>query len=142
MNSRMKACVAVTLLALSALCAFAPVAEATAIPTGAWTIISSSGFTGTLQITAVDPSGVMNLSAFGNPTIGFYDSATNSILFTRQFGVNLDTVQQYVGNLVIKSVSPGVCTFALTGSFTGYGPSGGTAASHNFGWVAFINGAC
>ena len=141
MNSRMKACVVVALLALSALGALASVAEATAIPTGAWTIIGN-GFTGTLQITAVDASGIMNLSAYGNTTIGLYNSTTNSILFTRQFGVGLDTVQQYVGELMVLPVSAGVCTFAFTGTFTGYGPSGGTAARNNFAWVAFINGPC
>ena len=141
MNARMQSCVEVVLLAFSAVFAPAAVAEATAIPLGFYTIIANNSF-GNLEITAIDPAGIMTLSVLGSQAIGFYNSTTNSILFLRQAGAALDTIQQFFGELLVRPGSPGSCTFAFTGTFTAYAGTVGTAARHNFAWVAFRDGPC
>lgn len=116
-------------------------AEAINIPTGPWTIIGN-GFFGTLQINSIDGTGLMNVSAYGNITVGLYNNVSNTILFTRQFGPGPDSVQQYQGALMTLPAGGSVCTYVFTGTFSGYAPSGGTGTRNSFAWAAFINGTC
>ena len=124
------------------LCAVVSVAEAINLPTGAWTIYGN-GFAGVLNITAVDGSGNLALTAYSNPTVGFYSSTSNTIQFTRQFGSTPDSTQTYTGALQLVTKSPGLCTYVLTGTFTGYAPSGASASKPVLGWLALLdNIAC
>ena len=138
MRSRTALGVALTLVVLGAL---VPDAEALPLPVGVWTIFAN-GVQGLLVVTAVDGAGNLTATAFGNVTTGFYSSASNSIVFLRQAGGALNTVQPYAGNLFTVPKGPGVCTYVLTGTFSAYSGTGGTAADNTFGWVAIIDGAC
>jgi hypothetical protein len=43
---------------------------------------------------------------------------------------------------MVVEPSPGACTYILTGTFTGYGPSGVSAARPVLAWLALIDAAC
>jgi hypothetical protein len=97
----------VGLIGVVAVCVAAPAADATNLPTGAWTLVGNA-FAGILQITAVDGSGNMTLSAYGDTTVGFYSATSNTIQFTRQFGATPDLTQTYTGALMVAPKSPGL----------------------------------
>lgn len=121
---------------------YALVAGAVNLPTGDWTIYGN-GYTGIFKVISVDAAGNLNATAYGNTTTGFWDASSNHILFLRQVGSALDTIQQFSGSLQsIPSVTPGSCTYVLTGTFTAFKGTGATATNNPYGWVALITAPC
>jgi hypothetical protein len=133
----MMVCTAVTVLVL---CALASVAGASPLLPGDWQIFSN-GAVGNFHIIAVDAAGHLTATVYGDPTTGFYNASTNQILFLRQTGSTLATIQQYSGQLQIIQGTPGGCTHALTGTFTVFS-SDVTAANSTLGWAAIITAPC
>ena len=84
----------------------------------------------------------LTVAAYGDTTVGLYSSTSNTIQFTRQFGPTPAQTQTYTGALMFVEKSPGVCTFVLTGTFTGYAPSGASAARQVLAWLALTDTAC
>jgi hypothetical protein len=113
-----------------------PAHAAGTLPLGTWTI-NGNGSQGTLSITAVDATGKLTGTVYGQTISGFWDEASQSITFMRQVGTTSATVQVFTGYLFSNCAS-NTCTYTLAGSFMAFTPTGGTAARHEFGWYARI----
>ena len=104
---------------------------------GIWDI-NDNGFTGTLNIKAVDAAGnIDKTSVLGNDLIfGFWDEPSQKITFMRIIDpAKPDTFQTYTGYFM--GFQPGAKRqFSLAGTFEAFEGTGGTAQHSTFGWYA------
>ena len=116
-------------------------AEALPLPTGNWNI-NGNGSTGVLTITSINAQGQLTGTVYGQPLIGFWDSASNKILFMRLINTSQPaTFQIYTGYLFRNPITPQGgqnVTYTLTGYFVAFSGSGGTAQMNHFGWFAQV----
>lgn len=107
-------------------------------PIGTWSI-NANGSVGTLVIND-DGAGGLGGTVFGQPIVGFFDSASGTLYFLRVMSSDLATFQVYTGTVFPKVVIPlpnnfENIVFTLAGNFENYPTSG---AISQFGWFAQV----
>jgi hypothetical protein len=104
------------------------------LPSGSWVIIAN-GISDRLYISGIDGSGNIQTGStiFGNPITGYYDSTSARINFIRVAGAT--SAQQIYNGYLFRAVSDPASYF-LTGEFSAYQGTGGSAKRFEFGWFA------
>lgn len=105
MRTRIPTLMVAVLLTVGAVIAAPRTASPAQIPGGVWTFIGN-GVTGIFEINAIDAAANVTLTVLGKPAIGFFNTTTNRIVFLRQVGSTLDTVQHYSGDLMVSPSRP------------------------------------
>jgi hypothetical protein len=117
-------------------------------PTGTWQI-NGNGWRGELVISS-DPQGNLSGTVFGNPIVGFWDEASQKIIFARSlnpadpFALQVYTGFHFDANQPLFGGADGPPTApfdfrVLTGSFEAFAAAGGAASRSVYGWMARIS---
>jgi hypothetical protein len=111
------------------------------LPTGCWNL-NANGSQGQLCIPSLESDGSfvgsMVFEGYSNVITGLWSSGAQQITFLR-LGVptNPLSYQSYTGFLFPADASNPTGSQMLTGSFSVFGPAGGSMQSRNFfGWIA------
>src|SRR5262245_6515132 len=96
-----------------------------AAPNGCWDIMSN-GFRGVLLL-AVEESGQVTGTMYGNPIRGFWHEAAQKLIVYRLCSNAVDSLQVFTGYQF-----PG----GMAGSFEAFAGSGAEPARNVFGWYA------
>src|SRR5713101_9941524 len=125
-----KILVSVALVLFTLVAATAIPAMADNLRCGAGWDFDSNGFTGTLNV-AVDGSGNLTGTVYGNPIQGYYNNVSNEMMFVRSIGSSPAQQQIFTGYYWREGALD-----VLAGSFEGFSGSGASAGRHRFGFKA------
>lgn len=109
-------------------------ASAMELQTGVWNI-NGNGFTGNLNITAIDAEGNITGDVFGNAIQGFWDRTSQRIMFIRTPDADSSYNQVYTGYLFY---TPTTGKYTLAGYFEAFTGTGATSSRNVFGWYAEV----
>ncbi len=102
------------------------------IPKGTWKI-NGNGFQGDLVITTFT-GGNLTGTAYGNDIFGFYNTASQKIMFMRKcIATDPTTYQIYTGYLFKTN---GTNQYVLAGTFEAFSGSAATSVKNVTGWYA------
>ncbi len=112
---------------------FVELATYASLLTGTW-LIEANGYSGSIQISSIDPAGRVTGTLFQNPMSGFWDEAARRLTMIRVIdAADPSTFQYYTGYLF---PNPKTSYYSLAGTFRAYAGAGASANRDEFGWLA------